>query len=76
MVVSIIQVLINKHNKEFVLATFNKLKLVEDKRLEQAFKMFDKDGSGTISIDELKIIFGNSKNISDRVWKDLVKEVD
>ena len=38
--------------------------------------MFDKDGSGTISIDELKIIFGNSKNISDRVWKDLVKEVD
>ncbi|KAM3146719.1 Protein kinase domain containing protein [Paramecium bursaria] len=61
---------------EFVLATFNKLKLVEDKRLEQAFKMFDKDGSGTISIDELKIIFGNSKNISDRVWKDLVKEVD
>ncbi|CAD8131122.1 unnamed protein product [Paramecium sonneborni] len=30
---------------EVVLATFNKVKLLEDKRLEQAFRLFDKDGS-------------------------------
>lgn len=42
-----------------------------------AFKMFDKDGSGSISIDEIKEIFGGvGQNISEKVWKDLMKEVD
>ncbi|CAD8179511.1 unnamed protein product [Paramecium pentaurelia] len=61
---------------EFVLATFNKVKLIEDKRLEQAFKLFDKDGSGTISIDEIKQIFGQNSQVSEKVWKDLIQEVD
>ncbi|CAK95207.1 unnamed protein product (macronuclear) [Paramecium tetraurelia] len=43
---------------EFVLATFNKLKLIENSRLEQAFRIFNKDGSGSISIDKIKGIFG------------------
>ncbi|CAK84516.1 unnamed protein product (macronuclear) [Paramecium tetraurelia] len=64
-------------NLEFVLATFNKVKLIEDARLEQAFKMFDKDGSGSISIDEIKGIFGsNEAAVSDDVWKELLAEVD
>eukprot|EP00339_Tiarina_fusa_P012195 CAMPEP_0117028382 /NCGR_PEP_ID=MMETSP0472-20121206/20641_1 /TAXON_ID=693140 ORGANISM="Tiarina fusus, Strain LIS" /NCGR_SAMPLE_ID=MMETSP0472 /ASSEMBLY_ACC=CAM_ASM_000603 /LENGTH=71 /DNA_ID=CAMNT_0004735853 /DNA_START=1397 /DNA_END=1612 /DNA_ORIENTATION=- len=37
--------------------------------------MFDKDGSGTISIAELKEIFGG-KDISDDVWKEVINEVD
>ncbi|CAD8199555.1 unnamed protein product [Paramecium pentaurelia] len=62
---------------EFVLATFNKVKLIEDSRLEQAFRMFDKDGSGSISIDEIKGIFGcNDAAVSDEVWKELLAEVD
>ncbi|CAD8184760.1 unnamed protein product [Paramecium octaurelia] len=62
---------------EFVLATFNKVKLIEDSRLEQAFRIFDKDGSGSISIDEIKGIFGcNDAAVSDEVWKELLAEVD
>lgn len=62
---------------EFVLATFNKVKLLEDKRLEQAFRLFDKDGSGSISIDEIKGIFGSDETaVSDEVWKELLAEVD
>ena len=39
--------------------------------------MFDKDGSGSISIDEIKGIFGcNEAAVSDEVWKELLAEVD
>eukprot|EP00339_Tiarina_fusa_P021091 CAMPEP_0117036780 /NCGR_PEP_ID=MMETSP0472-20121206/26021_1 /TAXON_ID=693140 ORGANISM="Tiarina fusus, Strain LIS" /NCGR_SAMPLE_ID=MMETSP0472 /ASSEMBLY_ACC=CAM_ASM_000603 /LENGTH=36 /DNA_ID= /DNA_START= /DNA_END= /DNA_ORIENTATION= len=35
-----------------------------------AFKMFDKDGSGSISIEELKSMFGGDENgIDDDMWK-------
>ena len=33
------------------------------------------DGSGTVSVDELKDIFGHGK-IPDQVWKEMIKEVD
>jgi len=32
--------------------------MLNKKRLERVFSMFDKDGNGTISVDELKIMFG------------------
>ena len=38
--------------------------------------MFDKDGSGSISYDEIRQIFGRNKNIEDNVWRDMIKEVD
>lgn len=38
--------------------------------------MFDADGSGTISIDEIKNIFGGAGNVSEIVWEQLVKDVD
>jgi len=40
------------------LATINKEKLLSKEKLELAFKMFDKDGSGSVSIVELKENFG------------------
>jgi calcium-dependent protein kinase len=43
---------------EWVMATINRESLLSKQRLEMAFKMFDKDGSGSISIDEIKEIFG------------------
>jgi calcium-dependent protein kinase len=39
---------------EFVIATINREKLLSKEKLETAFKMFDKDDSGSISIQELK----------------------
>ena len=41
-----------------------------------AFKMFDKDGSGTLSIDEIKEMFNISGGISENVWKAMLSEVD
>lgn len=38
--------------------------------------MFDTDGSGTISIDEIKKIFGGAGNVSETVWNDLIEEID
>jgi calcium-dependent protein kinase len=40
--------------------------------------MFDKDDSGQISRDEVKAVIGgaNGKFGSDKVWDDIIKEVD
>lgn len=36
-----------------------------------------KDGSGTISIEEIKEMFGSyGHSISDKVWKEIILEVD
>ena len=60
---------------DFVVATINREKLLTPERLEKAFKILDKDGSGCIDIGEFKDFFGGS-NISDKVWKEMIKEVD
>lgn len=39
---------------EFIIASMNETEMSGYKFLETAFKMFDKDGSGTISPDEIK----------------------
>jgi len=39
---------------EFIIATMNRQKLLSKERLQAAFNAFDKDGSGSISSDELK----------------------
>jgi len=39
---------------EFVAATLNERDLLSQDRLKAAFKMFDKDDSGSISVDEIK----------------------
>ena len=39
---------------EFVMATMNERDLVTTKKLQGAFRLFDKDSSGAISLDELK----------------------
>merc|ERR1719272_2422239 len=47
---------------EFVVAAMNGDELNSNEFLQAAFKMFDKDGSGTIAADEIKTVlgFGNS----------------
>ena len=39
---------------EWVVATIGKEKLLSKEQLEFAFRLFDKDGSGSISAQELK----------------------
>jgi len=39
---------------EFVVATMNEKNLLSNNKLQTAFKMFDKDGGGSISTDEIR----------------------
>ena len=61
---------------EWVVASINKRKLLSHEKLEAAFNLFDKDGSGTISAEEIKDVLGVGKNIDEKVWNDIVMEVD
>ena len=39
---------------EFVMATMNEKDLISNEKLKAAFRLFDKDGSGTISPEEIR----------------------
>ena len=60
---------------EFVMATMNEKNMQSNEKLMQAFRMFDKDGSGTISAEEIKEVLGYNTSNS-RVIEDIMKEVD
>lgn len=60
---------------EFVAASINRQQVLSQKRLETAFKTIDKDGSGSLSVDELKQLFGGGK-VPDEIWKQIIEEVD
>jgi len=61
---------------EFVIATIDKKNLLSRERLISAFTMFDRDGSGAISAEEVKEVLGVGTNIPDELWKGVIKEVD
>ena len=61
---------------EFVTATVNRNELLQDEKLRQAFALYDKDGGGTISADEIKEVLGVGSNISEEVWLGILNEVD
>ena len=53
---------------EFVAASVNKENLMQEGKLKAAFEYYDKDGSGSISVDEIKDVLGVGKNITKEVW--------
>ena len=61
---------------EWVVATTDKKRLLSNEKLETAFNLFDKDGGGTISANEVREVLGVGKNIDEKVWNDIVMEVD
>ena len=48
---------------EFLTAAFDKKKLLTEENLKRAFAVFDKDGSGTVSKEEIKAILGGSSDV-------------
>ena len=63
---------------EFISAAFQKDMLLSTKNLQGAFRMFDADGDGTVSKEELKLVFGGG-HVSQRgeqVWDEIMAEVD
>ena len=63
---------------EFISAAFQKDMLLSGNNLQAAFRMFDADGDGTVSKDELKQVFGGG-HVSQRgeqVWDEIMNEVD
>lgn len=53
---------------EFVTATVNRGNLLQEEKLRAAFNVFDKDGSGAISTEEIKEVLGVGQSISEEVW--------
>ncbi len=51
---------------EFVVAAMNEKQLTTNDKLQAAFKMFDKDGSGLISADEIKEVIGFGGNLDNK----------
>jgi len=54
----------------------NRGQLLQDDKLKQAFRFYDKDDSGSISIGEIRDVLGVGKSIDDHVWDQVVREVD
>jgi len=61
---------------EWVVATMDKHKLLTTEKLQVAFNMFDRDGGGSISANEIKEVLGVGKNIDEKLWNEIVLEVD
>ena len=60
---------------EFLTVNIRKEKLLNEETLDNAFKMFDIDGNGYITIDELKKTMPLEITTKSG-WKELVSEVD
>jgi Ca2+-binding EF-hand superfamily protein len=52
---------------EFVIATMNEKEVISGNKLQTAFKMFDKDGGGTISPEEIKQILSFGQHLDEKV---------
>jgi calcium-dependent protein kinase len=61
---------------EFIAASMNRKKLLSKNNLNLAFQSFDVDGSGTITIDEIRAILGGVTDTTDEIWNQIIAEVD
>lgn len=56
---------------EFVMATCDRRNMLSKDRLETVFKMFDKDGNGNLTIDEIKRLF-NVQTSDDEIIAEII----
>lgn len=63
---------------EFVSSLISKEIYFKEDKLRQAFRLFDQDGDGSITFEELRNIIGKECNVqfSQQYWKNLVSVVD
>ena len=61
---------------EFVVASMNEKNLLSNNKLQTAFKMFDKDGGGSISTEEIKQVLSFGQNLEESVVNEIIKQVD
>ena len=63
---------------EFITAAFNREVLLSKGNLDTAFKIFDADGNGSISMDELKAVFakGSASGKTEDVWNEIIASAD
>lgn len=59
---------------EFLIAAANRQSILNKEKLEATFKAFDKDGSGTISAEEIKSVL--LANVDKKLIESTIKEVD
>ena len=62
--------------EEFITATMDRTNILSDKKLEAAFRLFDKNCDGFISPQEIKNVLGKKNKKDDSYWNTIVKEVD
>ena len=58
---------------EFIMACMNEKKNISEEKLVAAFKIFDKDDSGTISPDEIREVLGSAVALSDHAVQEIIK---
>lgn len=61
---------------EFLKACMNHKKNLSRQNLEKIFAMFDSDGNGEISIEEIKSLLGDKNEINSAIWEEFIKEFD
>jgi calcium-dependent protein kinase len=61
---------------EFLVATLNEKKILSGANIKDAFDVMDKDGSGSITVVEIKNMLSVGQAIPDELFKAVVKEVD
>ena len=62
--------------EEFLTASLDKKKILTTGNVKTVFRIFDKDDSGKITPDELKMVLGQDAVIDDNVWTQLIHEID
>jgi len=60
---------------EFVMAATNRQKMLNKEKLENTFKIFDKDGNGSISKEEIKSLLC-ARSEDKKIIEEIMKEVD
>lgn len=61
---------------EWCTATMDKRKMLTTKRLKQAFDMFDENGNGSISYQEVKKLLDSKGTSKGEYFKELIQEMD